>query len=63
MRIIKEGKIPEEIECKCEVCGCVFAYTKNDVEFSRYTRYPDYWVTCPTCDNQIEVEKYPEYKN
>lgn len=62
MRMIKEGKIkelPKEVETKCEYCGCVFAYDKEDVHHGM-TMYPDCrsvdFVVCPFCGKSIEVD-------
>lgn len=63
MRIIKKGQIPIELECTCDVCGCVFAYNKEDVDNSVGCLYPDYWVICPSCGEKIYVGKFPECKN
>lgn len=58
MKIIKKGTktLPDEIVYvkKCEVCGCKFTYTINDIDFGII---PDYhrFLTCPYCEWGIPV--------
>lgn len=60
MRIIKEGCKPKiEVEETCERCGCVFRYTKGDLEYDQ--RNDESWVTCPCCGKAIVVEPLNEW--
>ena len=58
MRIIKEGKIPEnEVEKTCGKCETVFAYVPGDV-------YPDRdgpYVICPICRQFLSTENDKMY--
>lgn len=63
MRIIKEGREPKkEIEQTCERCGCVFAYSKEDIERECPNVVGMFiHVVCPHCGAQIEVEPWNGY--
>ena len=57
MRIIKPGREPKkEVEQTCERCGCVFTYTKQDVNYAVLCGKIDAWVFCPCCETHIMVE-------
>ena len=62
MRIIKEGRKPAkeieqtcerqlyEIPERCDMCGCMFTYTEQDIPLGMYR-----WVDCPCCGVEIEL--------
>ena len=58
MKIIKKGtKTPPDkftYVKKCEVCGCKFTYTLDDIDC---TIIPDYhrFLNCPQCEYRVSV--------
>jgi hypothetical protein len=53
MKIIKEGKIPEDLmlsRCFCSVCGCIFECHEHELRHER-TQFNEYvcCAYCPTC--------------
>ena len=58
MKIIKKGtKTPPDKFTyikKCEVCGCKFTYTLNDIDCAII---PDYYqfLNCPQCEYRVSV--------
>ena len=58
MKIIKKGtKTPPDKQIyvkKCEVCGCKFTYTLNDIDCAII---PDYYrfLNCPQCEYRVSV--------
>ena len=52
MRIIKEGTIPDiEYVFTCNYCGCEFAITPSELQFSPYINKESF--KCPTCGTQV----------
>ena len=41
-------KTPKHYVCTCEVCGTVFTYEREDLDYPIYTTM----VKCPTCENR-----------
>jgi rubredoxin len=56
MKIIKPGVILEDLpkQCVCPKCGCVFEYTKADIQSSYQN---ERYVICPEskCGKYIDV--------
>lgn len=54
MRIIKEGKNPNELPFTCDDCGCEFiADKKEDLEYSEI--HLSYFASCPCCGKEFYV--------
>lgn len=56
MRIIKEGKIPEEQEIKatCRYCGTQFAFYRKEATYISDQRDGDYLdIQCPLCKKSV----------
>lgn len=67
MKIIEKGTrpLPEEIVYikKCEVCGCKFTYTIEDMFVNVFWKY-DRSITCPQCKCCVKVPFIKKkYKN
>ena len=58
MKIIKKGTKtpPDKIAYikRCNVCGCVFTYTMDDID---YTVIPDHYsfLICPQCKYRVSI--------
>ena len=62
MKIIKKG-ILEVKKLTCDECGCIFKYNKTDVDKRAFLNTDSgieevYYVICPTCYKEIEVEPF-----
>lgn len=54
MRIIKEGKNPNELPFTCDNCGCEFIADKEeDLEYSEI--HLSYFVSCPCCGKKFYI--------
>jgi hypothetical protein len=63
MKIIKQENIDDwNYECKCSKCNSELLAEKPDVKFHSYegdmreAGYTTYYVICPVCSNQINIE-------
>lgn len=60
MKIIKEGKIPEIIEHKCDKCGTIFEYDeRNDFHTDCCGNEV---LNCPLCKEEISKERLDRLK-
>ena len=53
MRIIKEGKLPEEHIVECPYCNTVFAYTEEEVKIVKGYIYSLHYLDCPFCETAL----------
>ena len=55
MKIIKEGKIPENIlvHFTCNMCNTVFECTVYEFQLKRGTINYYAFVSCPVCNNKV----------
>lgn len=68
MRIIKNPNPEPEVTMECDVCHCIFAYTKGDIKHKSWHNgvlgpgsagYQKQSVTCPNCGKvHVISEKY-----
>ena len=55
MKIIKEGKNPNELPFTCDDCGCEFIVDKAD-DIYCHGRFPTlYYVKCPCCGKEFQI--------
>jgi len=58
MKIIKQGKLPEQSkQITCKKCETVYSYTRADV-LSDFRDQAE-WVRCPVC-NLVKVVRHPQ---
>lgn len=65
VRIIEHGRIVErenDHKTKCDLCGCVFLFSRADVtnrdERVRYDEWIDhYYICCPDCGHEMYLGK------
>ena len=50
IKIKKHGNMCSE--CRCEICGCEFTYTKDDTYYDSYSTYRCRFVHCPECGHE-----------
>ena len=50
IKIIEHGTIERK---RCENCGCLFSYEKEDIEHCDFINY-DY-IICPQCKDEIQL--------
>jgi hypothetical protein len=54
MKIIKEGKNPNELPFTCKDCGCEFiADKREDLGYCEF--HSSYFVTCPCCGKEFYI--------
>ena len=59
MRILQRGNYHKEKVAKCGVCGCKFAFTKDDIGVDEASQYdgnyapPCYYLLCPQCKTSV----------
>jgi hypothetical protein len=56
IRIIERGAIEKK---RCESCGCLFSYEKEDIEHNTHCDFGvfgDYeYIICPQCKSKIKL--------
>lgn len=55
MKIIKQGKINNDIRCTCGKCDCEFEYEQSDIFLDKQIGF---CIKCPTCGSFIGAIKY-----
>lgn len=57
MKIIEEKKWSKQITCNC--CTTVLEIYQEDIRSSSYEDGKEYYVTCPSCTNEINLKNLP----
>lgn len=55
IKIIEHGTIEKK---RCEKCGCLFSYEKEDVEYNTHCDFGEFsykYVICPQCKEEIQL--------
>lgn len=55
IKIIERGTIKRE---RCEKCGCLFSYEKEDIKHNSFRTYTDSYydyIICPQCKKEIRL--------
>jgi hypothetical protein len=54
IKIIEEGT---RHKCKCEECGCLFSYEKEDIQYQTVGFSSFKYIKCPQCMHEIDLTK------
>lgn len=55
IRIIEHGTVEKQ---RCNNCGCLFSYEKEDIEHNIHSDFRDFnydYIICPQCKEEIRL--------
>lgn len=58
VRIIKEGKLPEEkeYEVECQICKTLFSFKRGEAKYDSWRNEAYLSIKCPLCNRTVTKE-------